>query len=114
MGRQWRSALDQWGPPAILLAALGATQRGLPELRRSLGAWGWAGVALAFVAIVSPLEVRYLYALTLPLAMVAAEGLEALLARGAGGVALAALLLLWQAGLAAQGIIEGVLRRYRG
>jgi hypothetical protein len=113
VGRQGHTALDQWGLPAVLLAALGAFGKGVPELRRGLVAWGCAGVLLALTAVFSPLEVRYLYALTLPLAIVGAEGLEALLDRGTGGVAVAALLLLWQTALAAQGIVEGVLRRYR-
>jgi hypothetical protein len=97
----------------VLLSAFGLLRGGFGEWQSSLRAWGFTGVVLALAALVSPLEVRYLYALTLPLAIVAAEGVEVLLARGPGGVVLALLLLLWQTSLAIQGIFEGVLRRYR-
>jgi hypothetical protein len=110
---QARIALDQWGLPAALLGALGVLRGRLADWRPVLAAWGLAGLALAFAALVSPLEVRYLYALTLPLAVVAAEGVEWLLARGGGGAVMAGLLLSWQAWLAIQGVLEGILHRYR-
>jgi hypothetical protein len=110
---QSRTALDQWGLAAALLGALGVLRGRFAEWRPALAAWGLAGLALAFAALVSPLEVRYLYALTLPLAVVAAEGVEWLLARGPGGAVLAGLLLSWQACLAIQGVVEGILHRYR-
>jgi hypothetical protein len=111
--RQGRAALDQWGLPAVILGALGLGRGRFGDWGPGLAAWGVAGVVLALAALVSPLEVRYLYALTLPLAVVAAEGAEVLLTRGAGGAALAVLLLAWQAWVAIQGVVEAVLRRYR-
>lgn len=113
VGRQWQAALDQWGLPAALLGGLGLLGGSFGGWRRGLAAWGVTGLALALAALFSPLEVRYLYALTLPLAIVAAEGVEVLLTRGPAGVALAVVLLCWQAFLAIGGIVEGVLHRYR-
>ena len=70
-------------------------------------------VALASLAIASPLEVRYLYALSLPLAVAAACGVMALWRRAAWGRALAGILLLAQAALALRQWIEALLLRYR-
>lgn len=111
--RQGRSALEAWGLPALILATVGVFRGGPPALRRGLLAWGLSGALLAMAAALSPLEVRYLYALTFPLVVAAAEGLEGLLARGRVGTGVAVLLVLWQAFLAAAGIVEGVLHRYR-
>jgi hypothetical protein len=115
MARQVRAAVEQWGIPAMALGTLGlgVFHRAPLDLRRGLGAWALAGASLGVVAIVSPVEVRYLYALTLPVAVVAAVGADWLVERGPGGVALAALLLLWQLVLAGQGIALGLVHRYR-
>jgi hypothetical protein len=113
LARQVRAAVEQWGVPAIALGALGTLRAGRPGLGRGLIAWALAGGVLAGAAVLSPVEVRYLYALTLPLVIVAATGAEWLLGRGPGGVALAALLLAWQLARAGQGIVEGIVHRYR-
>jgi hypothetical protein len=63
--------------------------------------------------VLTPLDVRYLYALTLPVAVAAAWGLAALSARGTAGRLLGALLFGLQCALAARGILEAVLSRYR-
>ena len=70
-------------------------------------------MALSLPAILTPLDVRYLYALTLPVAVAAAGGLAALAARGAAGRLLGAVLFAGQCALAVLGILEGVLHRYR-
>jgi hypothetical protein len=103
----------QWGIPAAILAAVG-----LPRPRRSLldldlAAYWAAGMALSVPAILTPLDVRYLYALTVPVAVAAAWGLAALAARGPAGRLLGAVLYAWQCALAVLGILEGVLHRYR-
>ena len=113
MLRQARLALAQWGWPAVVLGLLG-----MPRLRRGgldadLVAYWLAGAALATVAVVSPLEVRYVHALTLPLAVALGTGAERLLERGWTGRILAALLLSVQTALAGAVIVEGVLHRYR-
>jgi hypothetical protein len=111
--RQGRLAAAQWGLPAIALALLG-----LPRLRRGgldadLVAYWLAGAALAALALLSPLEVRYLHALTLPLAVAVGTGADRLLGRGRWAGALAVALLCGQTALAGAGIVEGVLYRYR-
>lgn len=108
------SALGRWGVPAILLAAVGSSEpaQGGPErdLRALL-----PGVALLVVpAVISPLEVRYQYALTAPLAVVAASGLVRLWQRGTVGRLLAGGLLTAQAVIGARSVVEDVLIRYRG
>jgi hypothetical protein len=113
VARQGRVALEQWGIPAILLAALGCRNLRRRGLDQDLVAY-WAAGALLFVpAVLSPLDVRYLYALTLPVAVAAASGLLGLLRGGTPGRALAAILLAWQGLLAGGGIVEAVLHRYR-
>jgi hypothetical protein len=106
-------ALARWGAPVMLLGALGFP-RGRPELhsRDLLAFWG-AGLALALAAVVSPLEVRYLYALTLPLAVAAADGTLRLALGGRLGVAPAVGLLAWQTWIAWGVVAEAVLTRYR-
>jgi hypothetical protein len=91
---------------------------GWPALRRQgldrdLLAFWLAGVALAVVAAATPLEVRYLHALTLPVAVAAGVGLDRLWSRGWAARSAGLALGLWQAALAGQGILEGVVSRYR-
>jgi hypothetical protein len=113
-GVQLQRLIHEWGGPALAAAALGvAVVRSraavLPgPFRASL----LAGAALAFAAVLSPLEVRYLYALTPAVALLAAEGLERL-GRWRTGLAAAAILALVQFGLAARGIANAVLVAYR-
>jgi hypothetical protein len=109
---QASGALWGFGPAAIALAWFGRP-RAAAALDRDLSAW-WIGVgALAVPAIVSPLEVRYLYALTAPLAAAAGLGLATLHASGgrrrAAGWGLGVLALA--AGTV--NLAEAVFHRYR-
>jgi hypothetical protein len=102
-----------WGLPAIALAWLGRPRSLSHGLDRDLLAYWIAGAMLLGAALVSPLEARYVYALTLPLAVAAGQGL--LLPWDAGGARrlVPAGLLLFQAALAARGIVEAIFHRYR-
>src|SRR4029078_13392415 len=84
-GLQVLTAVGQWGLPAIVLAWLGRP-RPSPGDRysRDLAAYWLAGLVLAVPAIVSPLEVRYLYGLTAAVALSAGAGAAPLEAVGGG------------------------------
>ena len=110
---QLRGGVEQWGVPALVLAALGRPRPARSLLDRDLAAYWIAGAALIVPAILTPLDVRYLYALTLPVAVAGAWGLAALSARGAAGRLAGALVFGAQCALAARGIVEAVLYRYR-
>jgi hypothetical protein len=110
---QLRGAVEQWGVPAMVLAALGRPRPARSLMDRDLAAYWIAGAALILPAILTPLDVRYLYALTLPVAVAGAWGLAALSARGAAGRLAGALVFGAQCALAARGIVEAVLHRYR-
>jgi hypothetical protein len=103
----------QWGVPVLALAWLGRPSPSRSPLDRDLAAFWVAGVLLMVPAVVSPLEVRYLYALTLPLAVAAGLGWERLRERGRAGAALAWGLLALQAVQGLATIADAVLRRYR-
>jgi hypothetical protein len=103
----------QWGIPVVILAAMGRPGPRRSPLDRDLTAYWIAGAALAVPAVLTPLDVRYLYALTLPVAVAAAWGLADLAGRGRAGRLLGALLFGGQCALAALGIVEAVLHRYR-
>jgi hypothetical protein len=111
---QLLGAIGQWGLPAILLAWLGRPGHSGPGLDRDLRAFWAAGALLLLPALLTPLDVRYLYALTCPLAVAAGAGLSGLLAAGGWRHWTGLLLLLSQAALAALGILEALLHRYRG
>jgi hypothetical protein len=113
LARQAVLAGRQWGLPAIVLGTLGLPAPRREGLDADLLSFWLAGAGLAVVAAVSPLEVRYLHALTLPLAVAAACGLERLWRHGWRGRAIGVALAAWQAVLAASGILEGLLTRYR-
>ena len=106
-------AIGQWGLPAMVLAVLGRPRPARSLLDRDLAAYWIAGAALVVPAIVTPLDVRYLHALTLPLAVAAAWGLAELPGRGMAGRIAGAVLIAAQCALAARGIVEAVLHRYR-
>jgi hypothetical protein len=105
--------VGQWGIPALILAVVGRPVWRRSVLDRDLAAYWIAGAALALPAVLTPLDVRYLYALTLPVAVAAAWGLAALAARGPAGRLLGALLFGGQWALAARGILEAIVHRYR-
>lgn len=106
-------AVEQWGVPAMILAVLGRPRAARGPMDRDLAAYWIAGAALFVPAIGTPLDVRYLYAMTLPVAVAAACGLTALATRGTPGRLAGALLFAAQCALAARGIVEAVLHRYR-
>jgi hypothetical protein len=115
---QVTSATWGLGLPALALAWAGRPWRAsTPEtagLDRDWTAW-WIGAALlALPAVVSPLEVRYLYALTAPVAAAAGVGLVLLHGRGGAARALGWTLAALQAALAAATVAAGVFFRYRG
>ena len=111
---QGLTVLGQWGLPAIVLAGLGRPRAtGESRYERDLGAYWLAGLALAVPAIVSPLEVRYVYGLTAAVALSAGAGAARLHAAGgarrwAGGV-----LVLAQIALGVRAIAEALVVRYR-
>lgn len=117
-------ALGGLGLPVIVLAALSLWPRAVGEdapagaledgvfARRLRGAM--VSVALLAVpAVVSPLEVRYLYGLAALVAVSAARGLLGLHARGGALRALGWSLFAAQAVLGTAAIVEAVVRRYR-
>jgi hypothetical protein len=107
------AAWREWGGPAIVAVVLGGLGAGRPEWRRGLRALWMAGGGLLLLAVLSPLEVRYLYALTPAVALAAAEG-QARLHRRGGAAALAALLvLLAQAAVAVPNLADAIVLRYR-
>ncbi len=107
--------LTQWGLPALALAAIGHPRPREREetLDRDLAAYWAAGALLAVPAILTPLDVRYLYALTVPLAAAAGAGLVRLRDRGRAGALTAWLLLAGQAAWGLRGLVEAIVHRYR-
>ena len=107
--------LSQWGLPILALGAIGHPRPREPEptLDRDLAAYWAAGALLALPAILTPLDVRYLYALTVPLASAWGEGLFRLGDRGRAGAVAAGLLLAAQAAWGLRGLVEAVAFRYR-
>jgi hypothetical protein len=113
-GQQVLRVYHEWGGPALVAAALGAAaaRSGASAAPWPFRACWLAGAGLALLATLSPLEVRYLYALTPAAALLAAEGLSWLV-RQRGGVPAVAVLALVQLGLAARGIVSAILFAYR-
>jgi hypothetical protein len=105
----------QWGAPILALAVVGRPRprESGTMLERDLAAYWAAGAALALPAILTPLDVRYLYALTVPLAAAGAAGLVRLGQRGRTGALAAWLLLACQAAWGLRGLVEAVALRYR-
>ena len=107
--------LSQWGLPVLALATIGRPRprQSGTTLDRDLAAYWFAGAALAVPAILSPLDVRFLYALTVPLAAAGGAGLVRLQERGRAGAFAAWLLFAGQAIWGLRGIVEAVVFRYR-
>ncbi len=103
-----------WGLAAIALAWFGRPSwRKDTGIDRDLAAW-WIGAGvLALPAIVSPLEVRYLYALTPAVAAAAGRGAVAQHARGGLRRALAWALVAFQVSTGGLNLAEAVFVRYR-
>jgi hypothetical protein len=107
-------ALGQWGVPAIVLAWWGRPRpRADGRPARDLSAYWLAGLALAVPAIVSPLEVRYLYGLTAAVALSAGTGVARLEQKGGARRMAGRILFLAQIALGARAIAEALVSRYR-
>jgi hypothetical protein len=109
--RQVLTALAQWGAPAILLAVFGWPER--DGAGRDLRAAWSAGAVLGALALLSPLDVRYVYALTFAVAAAAATGCLGLWRRGGGRRALAVLGGAALLALGALGAAQALWLRYR-
>jgi hypothetical protein len=106
--------LGQWGLPAIVLAWIGRPRwRGGDRYDADLVAYWAAGLVLAIPAIVSPLDVRYLYGLTAALALSAGAGAAALDAAGGVRRMIGRVLVFAQAALFARAAAEAIFVRYR-
>ncbi|HEU0107470.1 MAG TPA: hypothetical protein VFT38_14925, partial [Vicinamibacteria bacterium] len=116
IGTPWHPLRDpgSWGLPAVVLAWLGRP-RPTPASRyeRDLAAYWLAGLALALPAILSPLEVRYLYGLTAAVALCAGGGAARLEAAGGARRLAGRGLVVAQIVLGARAIAEAVVVRYR-
>ncbi len=102
----------QFGPAALVLGFLGRP-REASGLDRDLRGYWASGLLLFAAALVSPLEVRYLYALTVPMAVAVGAGWERLRAQRGVGATLAWLLLAGLVSWGALEIREALLERYR-
>jgi hypothetical protein len=108
------TAVGQWGLPSLVLAWFGRPRPAGGPVERTLAAW-WVGAgALALPAIVSPIEVRYVYALTAPLAAAAGAGLAHLHDDRGGRRAVGWTLVAAQAALGISALVHALLVRYRG
>jgi len=112
---QVAAVAGQWGLPVLVLAAVGRPRprESRTTLDRDLAAYWAAGAVLAVPAILTPLDVRYLYALSVPLAAAAGAGLVRLRERGHAGALTAWLLLAAQAAWGLRGLTEAIAFRYR-
>jgi hypothetical protein len=106
-------AVETWAAPAIVLAWIGRPRPREGPFARDLAAFWAVGAVLAVLAVLTPVDVRYLYALTLPVSIAAADGLARLAQRGLGGRLLGGALVLLQVAWAARRALEAVLWRYR-
>jgi hypothetical protein len=109
--RQVLTALAQWGAPAIVLALFGRPDPDEPG-RDLVAAW-CAGAVLFAVALVSPLDVRYLYALTFAVAAAAAAGAARLFRSRGGWRMLAVAGAVAVAVFGASNVAEALFLRYR-
>jgi hypothetical protein len=110
---QAKEVAGRWGWPVVILVPLGFPTATRDEPDRTLLA-GWAmGALLLVAAAVSPLEVRYLYALGFAAAWAAASGTARLWGAGVLGRAAATVLVAWAWVRQIDALGDIVLRRYR-
>jgi hypothetical protein len=113
IARQGMSVAGQWGLPVVILALLALPVRPRERFDRDLLAWWCAGGLLLLLAIATPLDVRWVYALG-PAAAVAAGTAFVRLWKGGPLMRWAGIsLLAIQAGLAAWAAAEALWARYR-
>lgn len=101
------------GLPALYLALVGRPRRGRGALERDLSALWLTGGFLCAVSLATPLEVRYAYAAAPAVAVAAGGALAGLWTAGPGGRVMATALVAGQAVLAALGLWQALLLRYR-
>jgi hypothetical protein len=111
--RELREAAAGWGLPAVLLAVVGLPHASAGRPGRDLVAYWIAGGLLASAAVVSPVDVRYVYALAPVLAVASASGFIRLWQRGGAARFLGLVLLAWEAVLGTRNMAEALLWRYR-
>jgi hypothetical protein len=110
--RELREAASGWGLPAISLALFGLP-RSQERPGRDLMAYWLAGALLAVAALVSPVDVRYMYALAPMVAIAACSGFVRLWQRGIPARLLALALIAWQTTLGVRNMAEAIYWRYR-
>lgn len=116
LGAAWSQVVGAamgWGVAAMALAWVGRPLPRSGPLDRDLAAWWAAAGVLLLPAIVSPLEVRFLYALTPAVAAAAGRGAWTLHSRGGFPRAIAWGLLAVQAATGTMNLAQAVLHRYR-
>jgi hypothetical protein len=101
------------GLPAVILAVIGWRALESDRLARTVKAAVIAGAALLLLAVVTPIEVRYLYALTAPVALLAALGAARLWECGLAPRILAGVLVGLQLALGAATMVERLFSHYR-
>ena len=106
--------LTQWGLPALVLAWQGRPRpRTGAAYDRRLTAYWVAGLALAVPAVLSPLEVRYLYALTAAVGLCAGAGAARLHAAGGARRLVGWALVAGQVAIGLRALVEAIVFRYR-
>lgn len=113
LSRQWASVGTQWGLPIVILALLAPPRPSRGTLDRDFTAWWGAGIVLMGLAVATPLDVRWVYALGAAAAAAAANGMARCWSLGAAGRLAALVLLAVQAGLGAWTAGEALWVRYR-
>jgi hypothetical protein len=111
--QQVGSIVSQWGVPAMVLAWVGRPRLRSGGLDLDLVLYWVAGTLLLVPAVISPLDVRYVYALTLPVAIAAGAGCLALHRRPGTGRWLAWALAGAQMALALARLVDAIWYRYR-
>ena len=104
---------EQWGLPIIILGLIGLPQRSDDRLDRDFAAWWGAAVVLLVLAVVTPLDVRWVYALGPAAAVAAAGGVARCWSSGTPGRLAALLLLAIQGWLGAAAVWQALWERYR-
>lgn len=113
LGAQVALLVHDLGLPALVLAAFARLRPRESRLDHATASFLAAGAVLLLAAVVSPLEVRYRYALTIPLTVLVAAGAGQVWARGRAGQGLVLCLLGLQAVLGLANLVEALLVRYR-
>lgn len=111
--RQAGLVLQSWGAPTLVACAIGAFAGGWERWPRGLVGYALGASALFVPAVVSPLEVRYVYALDAVAALLAVGAIESLWRAGGGRRVVALVLTAAQFGLATYVMAQAILYRYR-